>query len=221
MFYHSRHRVSRSMPRSAPLMSKVCIRLRVTSPHHPCGNTSCALSYYLQEKCKCRPSGNPQSCWRRSSSPVVLPMVKFGQSKPAGLVTLIQPTAISCIINTVSLFFSEIQDRPAGTPPTLLRRPVGRFHAVVLQEASDHVPQISDQFIACTGNRDLAILLNKDTFEPDLVVLAFRENSTSKGTRGMVLLIVRSLLRRSSLSGTLTHCYLLLGPHPQCCGQDT
>ena len=51
---------------------------------------------------------------------------------------------------------------------------------------------------------DLAILLNKDTFEPDPLIFAFRESSTSKGTWGMVLLIVRALLRRPSLSGTPT-----------------
>ena len=56
---------------------------------------------------------------------------------------------------------------------------------------------ITDQFIAYTGNTDLAILLNKDTFEPDPVVFAFNEDSTSKGTWGMVLLIVRGLLRRT------------------------
>ena len=33
-----------------------------------------------------------------------------------GSVSLTQLTAISCIINTVSLLFSGIQDRPAGTP---------------------------------------------------------------------------------------------------------
>ena len=40
------------------------------------------------------------------------------------------------------------------------------------------------------------------------MVLAFREDSTSKGTWGMVLLIVRGLLRRPSLSGTpmVTFC---------------
>ena len=59
-------------------------------------------------------------------------------------------------------------------------------------------------FIAYTGNTDLAILLNKDTFEPDPVVLVFRESSTSKCTWGMVLLIVRALLRRPSLTGTPT-----------------
>ena len=38
-----------------------------TCQYHPSGNTSCALSYYLQEKCKYCPCGNPQSCWCRSS----------------------------------------------------------------------------------------------------------------------------------------------------------
>ena len=94
---------------------------------------------------------------------------------------------------------------PARRHPTnIIAAACGKFHAVFLQEASDHVPHISDQFIACTGNTDLAILLNKDTFEPDLVVFAFKEDSTSKGTWCMVLLIVLCLLRRPSLSGTPT-----------------
>ena len=38
------------------------------------------------------------------------------------------------------------------------------------------------EIIAHTGNTDLAILLKKDTFEPDPMVLAFREDSSSKGT---------------------------------------
>ena len=33
-----------------------------------------------------------------------------------------------------------------------------------------------------TGNTDLAVLLNKDTFEPNPLVFAFKEDSTSKGT---------------------------------------
>ena len=43
-----------------------------------------------------------------------------------------------------------------------------------------------------------------DTFEPEPALFAFNEDSTSKGTWGMVLLIVRGLLRRPSLSGTPT-----------------
>ena len=95
----------------------------------------------------------------------------------------------SCTIKIASPFCSGIQDQRAG---------------VILQEASDDVPHITDQFIAYTGNTDLAIMLNKDTFEPDLPVLAFNEASTSKDTWGMVLLIVRGLLRRPSLCGTPT-----------------
>ena len=48
----------------------------------------------------------------------------LGNPNPTGSVTLTQLTAISCIINTVSLSFSGIQDRRAGTPPISLRRPV-------------------------------------------------------------------------------------------------
>ena len=121
-----------------------------------------------------------------------------------GTVMLIQLTAISCIINFVSPSFNGIQASRAENPTNIVSAACGKFHAVILQEASDHVPHISDQFIAYTGNTDLAILLNKNTFEPDPVVLAFKEDSTSKGTWGMVLLIVRGLLRRPSLPGTPT-----------------
>ena len=70
------------------------------------------------------------------------------------------------------------------------------------------IPHISDQFMAVTGNTDLAILLNKDTFEPDPIVLTFKADSTSKGTWGMILLFVRGLLRRPPLTGspTVTFC---------------
>ena len=100
-----------------------------------------------------------------------------------GLVALTQLTPISCIINTVSLFISGIQARRAGTT-NIIAAACGRFHAVFLQEASDHVPHISDQFIAHTGNTDLAILLNKDTFEPDPVVFAFKKTPQAK-VRGL------------------------------------
>ena len=63
---------------------------------------------------------------------------------------------------------------------------------------------LTDQFIAYTGNTDLAILLNKDTFEPNHAVFACNEASTRKETWSMVILIVRGLLRRPSLSGTPT-----------------
>ena len=83
---------------------------------------------------------------------------------------------------------------PARRNPTnIVSAACGKFHAVILQEASDHVPHISaDYFRAYTDNTDLAILLNKDTFEPDPFVISLKVESTSKNTWGMVLLIVRA-----------------------------
>ena len=112
-------------------------------------------------------------------------------------------TVTSCITNTVCQFLSGIPVWRRN-PTNIIAATCGRFHAVILQEASDHVPHISDQFIANTGNTDLAMLLNMDTFEPDPAVFAFKEASTSKDARGTVLLIVRGLLCRPSLSGTPT-----------------
>ena len=135
---------------------------------------------------------------------LVLSMVKFGQAKPDGLGHI--DTADGDLMHhQYRLSVLQWNEGPACRNPTnIIAATCGRFHAVTLQEASDHVPHITDQFIAYTGNTDLAILLNKDTFEPDPAVYAFKEASTSKDTWGMVLLIVRGLLRRPSLSGTST-----------------
>ena len=139
---------------------------------------------------------------------LVLPMVKFGQSKSDRLGHI--DTVDSDLMHH-QFRLSLLQWNPGPTrrnPTNIVSAAYGKFHAVILQEASDHVPHISDQFMAYTSNMDLAILLNKDTFEPEPIVLTFKADSTSKGTWGMVLLIVRGLLRRPSLSGspTVTFC---------------
>ena len=139
---------------------------------------------------------------------LVLPLVHFGQSKPEGHGGI--DTADSDLMHhQFRLSLLQWNPGPARRNPTnIVSAACGKFHAVILQEASDHVPHISDQFRAYTDNTDLAILLNKDTFEPAPKVLTFKADSTSKGTWGMVLLIVRGLLRRPSLSGspTVTFC---------------
>ena len=147
---------------------------------------------------------------------LVLPMVKFGQSKSDRL-GHIDTVDSDLMHHQFRLSLLQWNPGPARRNPTnIVSAACGKFHAVILQEASDHVPHISDQFMAYTGNTDLAILLNKDTFEPDTTVLTFKADSTSKGTWGMVLLIVRGLLRRPSL--WFTDCYLLLSTHSQCRG---
>ena len=135
---------------------------------------------------------------------VILPMINFGHSKTSGPSPI--ATADSDIMHDqFRLSLLQWNPGPARRNPTnIVSAACGRFHAVILQEASDHVPHISDYFRAYTDNTDLAILLNKDTFEPDPIVLTFKADSTSKNTWGMVLLIVRALLRRPSLSGTPT-----------------
>ena len=144
---------------------------------------------------------------------VVLPMVNFGQAKPAGHGHIHNADG-GLIHHQYRLSMLQWNPGPArSNTSNIIAATCGRFHAVILQEASDHVPHITDQFIADTGNTDLAILLNKNTFEPNPAVLAFNEASTSKDTWSMVILIVRGLLRRLSLSGTPTVTFCSVHTH--------
>ena len=64
------------------------------------------------------------------------------------------------------------------------------FHAVVFQEAGNHVPHISEN-VHCADGNDLAILLNKDPLVSGAAVFSISEASTSKDTWGLVALVVR------------------------------
>ena len=91
-----------------------------------------------------------------------------------------QRTAISCIINFAFPSYSGIQ--PGAQSPTniCLWLPVVNSMQLSLQEASDHVPHISTYFLAYTDNTDLAILLNKDTFEQTLLLPRLRSTLRAK-----------------------------------------
>ena len=78
---------------------------------------------------------------------------------------------------------------------------------------------VSDQFIAYTGDTDLATLLNRDTFEPNAAVFAFHEASTSKDTWGMVVLVLRGFFFKTPFSFRFPHSHVLLCSPPQSCGQ--
>ena len=148
---------------------------------------------------------------------VPFPKARPAQAKPAGLGHIAESDRMH---HQYRLSILQWIPGPARRNPTrIIATTCGRFHAVILQEAIDHVPHITDQFIAYTGNTDLAILLNTDTFEPDPAVYTFYEASTSKDTWGMVLLIVRGFLRRPSFRPPCGH--VLLRTHPQNCGQET
>ena len=106
--------------------------------------------------------------------PWFFPWSNLDKPNLTGSDTLILRTVTSCIVNTVSLFFSGIQARRAGTPPISLRRLVDGSMRLFFKKPVIIPPHITDQFIAYTGNTDLAILLNEDTFEPDRTVLALK-----------------------------------------------
>ena len=204
--------------KAAPLRPRLCSAISVTPLQPPVSTihvgthpVRSATTYKRSASTALAGTHNPVDTDPRAGTgpfpeprALVLPMVKFGQSKPDGLGHI--DTADSDLMHH-QYRLSVLQWNPGlarRNPTNIIAAACGRFHSVFLQQASDHVPHISDQFIAHTGNTDLAILLDKDTFEPDPMVLAFRENSTSTGTWGMVPLIVRGLLRHSSLSGTPT-----------------
>ena len=83
---------------------------------------------------------------------LVLPVVKFGQSKPDGL-GYIDTVDSDLMHHQYRLFVLHWNPGLARRNPTnIIAAACGKFHAVILQEASDHVPHIIDQFIAYTGN---------------------------------------------------------------------
>ena len=220
---YARQYASHFIPvKAAPVRPRLCTSISVTSPQ-PHVSTTQVGSHPMRSTPTNKRSAstalagthNPVGADPRAGTglfpkprALVLPMVKFVNPNLMGSVTLIQPTVISFIINTVSLFFNGIQDRPAEILLTLSPLPVVSIMQLFFKKPVIMSRTSLDQFIAYTDNTDLAILLNKDTFEPDPVVLAFKEDSTSKGTWDMVLLIVRGLLRRPSLSGSplVTFC---------------
>ena len=60
-------------------------------------------------------------------------------------------------------------------------------------------PHVSDRFFAYTDGNDLAFLLNNDTFAPDTAA-PISESSSSKDTRGLVVLVALVMRRRTSVA---------------------
>ena len=67
-------------------------------------------------------------------------------------------------------------------PTQLITVMFGAFHAVLLQEAADHIPHITKQFHTYTNGDNLTILLNRDTFLPGAARFPISEETTSKTT---------------------------------------
>ena len=187
MSYCSHHRVSRSMPVNMLHMvyllkrhrcDLVCVHLSQSRPPQPRVSIThvgthpvrSATTYKRSASIAVAGTHNLVGAHPRAGTgpfpkprALVLPMVKFGQSKPDGIGYI--DTADSDLMHhqyRLSLFFSGIQDRPRE-PHQYYRGCLWKVPCGYSSRASDHVSHISDQFIAHTGNTDLAILLNKDT----------------------------------------------------------
>ena len=190
--------------------------------------TSCALRYCLQKKCWYRLCGIPQSC-RYSSlhkncrfpepRALVLRMVKFGQSKPDAI--RCNDTVDSNLMHHRYCFFvfSGIKDRPTSTPPILLRPPVESSLRLFFKKQVIVSRTFLINLLHALETQPSTHCSTRDTFEPDLVVFAFKDNSTSKVTWGMVLPFVRN-----SAAPPLTFCnndfHKMLSTHSQCRGHE-
>ena len=126
----------------------------------------------------------------------VQPLTTFGQFKPCyeGAMT----DDVSDLLHAqYRLSLLQWNAGAASRQPTrLVAAMCGAFNAVLLQEAHDHVPQISDQFNTYSDDGGLAILLYKDMFLPGGVKYPIIEEPISKTTWGLKALVICGHLRR-------------------------
>ena len=139
--------------------------------------------------------------------PRVLPLTTFGKSKPCyeGVMT----DDVSDLLH--AQYRLSLLQWNAGTarrqPTQLVAAMCGAFDVVLLQEAADHAPHVSDQFNTHTDGDNLAIL---DTFLPNADKYPIVEESTSQNTWG---------LRATDWRSQYGHC--LLSPLTQRSRQET
>ena len=121
-------------------------------------------------------------------------MTRFGEPKPTFDVSLTN-TVSDVMHNKYHLSVLQWNPSTARKKPTqILSAACGRFHVVMLQEASDHAPHVSDQFLTNTDGNSLLIMHNKDTFAPGAAFFPIIGSSINKDTWGMAALVVRGLL---------------------------
>ena len=125
-------------------------------------------------------------------TPKVPPLVTFGQAKPESHGPLSDTR--SDLLHAQYRWWNAGAARRQPTQP--ITATCGAFNAVLLQEAHDHVPHITDQCDAYSDVGDLAILLNKDTFLPNAGKYPIIEESTSRTTWGLEAVDVCGHLRR-------------------------
>ena len=171
------------------------LKMGLAAPSTPTPNTPTMTSYTRYEAV-------PKPPLR------VLPLTTFGKSKPGfeGDMT----DDVSDLLH--AQYWLSLLQWNAGAarrrPTQLISAMCNSFNAVLLQEAHDHVPHISDQFNTYSDEGGLAILHYKDTFLPDATKYQIIEESTSRTTWGLTALVVCGHLRRppACVPKTVTFC---------------
>ena len=188
-------------PTSPPTLHPQVSTTQVGTQHSPFFN-------YLQKEYWYRPCGS-SLCYRDprvgrgpfpKPRPVVLPVVRFGLPKPVGL-GHIHSTDSDLMHHQYRLSILQWNPSPA------------RRHPTKINSKSCTKPVITSPTSRTNSQRTRVIRTSPSCSTGTLLsptVFAFQEASSSKDTWSMVVLVVRGLLRRPSLSGspTVTFCSL-------------
>ena len=239
--YYSRHRVSRRMPVNLPHMvyllkqhrcDLVCVHLSQSRHPQPHVSTTQVGTHPVRSATTYKPSASTALAGthtpvgadpRARTGPFPKPRALFflwsnmGSPNLTGLVTLIQPTAISCIINTVSLFFSGTRAQRAETPP---QRLADGFMRLFFKKPATMSRTSLISSLHTLVTRTSPSCSTRTPSSPTLWFSPSRKTPQAKVRGCMVLLIVRALLRRP-FSFWHTNGHILLSTHPQCRGQET
>ena len=153
--------------KAAPLRHRLCSAISVTPPQPPVCNIHVGTHPVRSATTGKRSAStagthNPVDTDPRAGTgpfpkprALVLPLVKFGQSKPGGHGYI--DTADSDLMHH-QYRLSLLQWNPGPTrrnPTNIVSAACGKFRAVILQEASDHVSHISEQFLCALATRTL------------------------------------------------------------------
>ena len=241
MSYCSHQRVSRSMPVSmlhmvtclsgtratSSVNSHLSVAPTATCQYHPCGDTILCAQLLPAREVQVPPFREPTILLVRifvqeqvlslNYEPLFFQWSNLVNPNLTGSVTLTLLTAISCSINTVSLFFSGIQDRPAGTPPTLSRLPVESSMRFLFKK-----PLIMFRTSPISSLRTLTTRTSPSCSTRTPLSLTLRCLPSRKTPQAKV----RGVWSYSSLEAYcdalhFLECHILLNTHSQCRGQKT
>ena len=129
--------------------------------YRPCGNTNCSSATPSSEA-----TGQYRPCGKAGSKPQCRShgVRAFSKNCANGKVPLVDSRSDLMHYQYRLSVLRWNAGLARKTDTQIIPAACSRFHAVILQEAGDHVPNISELVYTYTDGDDLAILRNKDKF---------------------------------------------------------